>query len=71
MDVEGSQGGQGALEPSELDHIAQALYGVIAALNAHLRRSHRASSEPGREVAWAIEQLGWIHERLTRASHAD
>ncbi|HLG72472.1 MAG TPA: hypothetical protein VK009_18805 [Chloroflexota bacterium] len=48
----------------ELDDLAQALYGVIAALNASMRRA--GSTEP--EVPWAVEQLAAVQERLTRAS---
>jgi len=71
VDVQGGGGGTGSLASGEIDNMAQALYGVIAALNAHLRRSHRPGSEPGREIEWAIQQLNSIHQRLTSASRSD
>jgi hypothetical protein len=48
----------------ELDDLAQTLYGVIAALDASIRRA--TSAEP--EVPWAVEQLTAVQQRLTRAS---
>ena len=69
----GGEEGEDALPglgPTDLDHLAQALYGVVAALNTHLRRSHRPGSRPAQEVTWAIEQLAAIQRRLTDASQS-
>jgi hypothetical protein len=70
MDEDGEGDPDARLPASELDHLAQTLYGVIVALNAHVRRSHRPGSRAAQEVTWAIEQLGVIQGRLTRASQS-
>jgi len=56
--------GGGKLPQAELDDMAQDLFGVIAALNAYLRRSSASDDE----LTWALEQLTATQQRLSRAS---
>ena len=48
----------------ELDDLAQTLYGVIAALDAVVRRT----APTDQELPWAIEQLTAAQQRLSEAS---
>jgi hypothetical protein len=68
MTPEGPAEPHHALGPADLDDIAQALYGISAALSAHIRRSHRSGSQAAREVQWAIDQLTDIQGRLARGN---
>jgi hypothetical protein len=63
-------GGAAAVDASELDDMAQTLFGVIAALDAHLRRSHRRSSAAEQELAWALQALTATQQRLSQAGRA-
>ena len=48
----------------ELDDLAQTLYGVIAALDAFVRRT----TATDQELPWCIEQLTSAQQRLSQAS---
>jgi hypothetical protein len=54
----------GTLAQTEIDDMAQNLFGVIAALNAYLRRSAATDGE----LTWALQQLTATQQRLSRAS---
>ncbi len=56
--------GGGAFPQAELDDMAQDLFGVIAALNAYLRRSAATDGE----LTWALQQLSATQQRLSRVS---
>ena len=68
MEPEDQSDPHAPLPAGELDHLAQTVYGVVVALNAHLRRYHRPPSQAAQDVIWAIEQLNDIQGRLTQAS---
>jgi hypothetical protein len=55
---------------TELDDIAQSMFGIIAALIGHQRRAHKASSRSFVELNMPIGQLTALQHRLAQAVHS-
>lgn len=53
---------------AELDSIAQNLYGIVAALDGHRRRTHRPGTRSYEEMDWAVNQLLALHHRIATAA---
>lgn len=56
-------GGAG-VQTTELDDLAQTLYGVLAAIDGYMRRSTTSDDD----LSWAVQQLSQAQQRLSRAS---
>ena len=55
---------------TELDDIAQAMFGVIATLIGHQRRAHGTGTRSYAEMAVVVEQLTALQRRLAQAVHS-
>ena len=55
---------------TELDDIAQSLFGIIAALVSHQRRAHRSKSRAYHELVPLVQQLTALQGRLAHAVHS-